>query len=265
MSLRARQGRSSGGRLARLIRRKPTESELDQVHPNPDEWLAAVLAGSTTGGEETPPAPDGNGGAEVATRGRRRWGRILVIGLLSAAALGAVSWVSATALLDRAQAHRDLDATRARLSRTTQRIAALTAEVEALRSQISNQQGRASGLREQLAEARAELKRLRAAAAVPNGKGVVVETKGYADLIQIHDVHLTHAYGFSDLVGIAVNMSGRNLSYVQLGCSFLDAKGRVLANVIDNRESWPAGSSWGFDCGAEVKATGGIVRVDAAD
>jgi cell division protein FtsB len=265
VSLRSKQGRSSAGRLARLIGRKRTESELGQVHPNPDEWLATVLAGSTTGLEEAPPAPNGNGGPEEGRRGRRRWLRILVIGLLSAAALGAMGWLSATVLLDRAQAHRDLDATRDRLSRTTQRIAVLTAEVEALRSQISNQQGRASGLREELAEARAELKRLRAAAAVPNGKGVVVETEGYEDLIQVHDVHLTHAYGFSDLVGIAVNTSGRNLSYVQLGCSFLDARGRVLANVIDNRESWPAGSSWGFDCGAEVNATGGIVRVDAAD
>jgi hypothetical protein len=97
---------------------------------------------------------------------------------------------------------------------------------------------------------------------VPDGKGITVDLTGYEGMLRIHDVHVTRAHGFSDLVGIAVNTSGHDLAYVQLGCSLLDRDGAVLANVIDNREAWPAGATWGFDCSAEVAATGGIVRVD---
>jgi hypothetical protein len=97
---------------------------------------------------------------------------------------------------------------------------------------------------------------------VPNGKAVTVETTGFATMIKIHDVQLTHAYGYSDLIGIATNESGRTISYVQLGCTFLDADGRILANEIVNRQSWAPGQTWGFDCSGQVDAVGGILRVD---
>ncbi len=97
---------------------------------------------------------------------------------------------------------------------------------------------------------------------VPNGKAVEVEMTGFAGLIGIHDVQLTHAYGYTDLIGIAVNKSGRTISYVELGCSFVDADGRLLANQIVNRQNWAPGQTWGFDCSGQVDATGGILRVD---
>ncbi len=97
---------------------------------------------------------------------------------------------------------------------------------------------------------------------VPNGRRVAVEVTGFEGLIAIHDVQLTHSYGYSDLIGIAVNRSGRTISYVQLGCTFLDANGRVAANEITNKQSWAPGATWGFVCSGQTDATGGILRVD---
>jgi hypothetical protein len=97
---------------------------------------------------------------------------------------------------------------------------------------------------------------------VPNGKDVTVELTGFEDLVGIHDVQLTHSYGYSDLIGIAVNRSGEVISYAQLGCSFLDEDGRLLASGIDNKQDWQPGQSWGFVCSADVDASGGILRVD---
>ena len=97
---------------------------------------------------------------------------------------------------------------------------------------------------------------------IPNGKEVSVELTGFEDLLAIHDVQLTHSFGYSDLIGIAVNRSGEVISYAQLGCSFLDEEGRLLASGIDNKQDWQPGQSWGFVCSADVDATGGILRVD---
>jgi hypothetical protein len=97
---------------------------------------------------------------------------------------------------------------------------------------------------------------------VPDGSSVTVETTGFESMIEIHDVQITQAFGFSDLVGIAINSTGGTVSYAELGCSFLDAHGKVLANAIVNRTDWAAGASWGFDCSAQVTATGGVLRVD---
>jgi hypothetical protein len=187
---------------------------------------------------------------------------------------GAVAVVS---YRERTVAQDQLADVRERLDVLRGRVAALTTERDALRSQSDANQPRLLQLESELAKANGEIRRLRdtvqqqeaaASAAkstlVPNGKDITVELTGYEGVVQIHDVHLTRAYGFSDLIGIAVNQSGEEIAYAQLGCTLLDAKGRVLANVIDNREHWPAGASWGFDCTAEVDATGGIVRVDAA-
>ena len=98
---------------------------------------------------------------------------------------------------------------------------------------------------------------------IPDGAAVTVEITGFEGTAEIHDVQLTQAFGFSDLVGIAVNTSPGTISYAELGCTFVDAAGNVLANGIVNRTDWPAGASWGFDCSAQVVATGGILRVDA--
>ncbi len=97
---------------------------------------------------------------------------------------------------------------------------------------------------------------------VPNGEGIEVEVVGFEGMIAIHDVQLTHAYGYSDLIGIAVNKSGETVSYAQLGCSFLGAQGKLLASGMDNKQNWLPGQTWGFDCSAQVDATGGILRVD---
>lgn len=97
---------------------------------------------------------------------------------------------------------------------------------------------------------------------VPNGEGVSVEITGFDELIGVKDVQIRHAYGFTDLVGIAVNESATEISYAQLGCTFVDAEGNVLANAIANKQGWMPGQSWGFTCSAQVDATGGIVRVD---
>jgi hypothetical protein len=100
---------------------------------------------------------------------------------------------------------------------------------------------------------------------VPNGRDVTVEITGFEDLVEIYDVRLTHSYGYSDLIGIAENTSDETISYAQLGCSFLDAKGGLLATGMDNKQDWRPGQSWGFVCSADVNATGGILRVDEID
>jgi hypothetical protein len=97
---------------------------------------------------------------------------------------------------------------------------------------------------------------------IPSGAAVSVEVTGFEGVIALHDVQLTHAYGFTDLVGIAVNKSSETLSYAQLGCTFLDADGNVLANAMANKQAWAPHQSWGFTCSAEVDAAGGILRVD---
>jgi|GEM_PF-2568600 hypothetical protein len=97
---------------------------------------------------------------------------------------------------------------------------------------------------------------------VPNGRRIAVEVTGFEGLVEVYDVRLTHSYGYSDLIGIAENTSGEVISYAQLGCSFLDAKGGLLASGMDNKQDWRPGQSWGFVCSADVNATGGILRVD---
>jgi hypothetical protein len=225
--------------------------------------------------EVSPPPPE-EGASVGPKRFKRRVRRVLVGGLVVLVVAGSGA-VAAVSFRERLVAQDRLADTRAQLAGLRDRIASLTTERDALQSQSAANQPRLLSLEADLAQANAELARLRetvqqqeaaAAAAkpalVPNGKRITVELTGYEGVVQIHDVHLTKAYGFSDLIGIAVNESGKDIAYAQLGCTLLDAKGRVLANVIDNRENWPAGASWGFDCTAEVDATGGIVRVDSA-
>jgi hypothetical protein len=97
---------------------------------------------------------------------------------------------------------------------------------------------------------------------VPSGEGISVEVTGFASLIGIHDVQITHSYGYTDVVGIAVNKSDWTIAYAQLGCTFLDMDGRVLANEITNKQSWAPGATWGFVCSGQTDATAAILRVD---
>lgn len=172
-----------------------------------------------------------------------------------------------------------------RLGDSSRTIDGLDAEVHAAASQIESANAataaarqKASALRDRVTELQQQLEALRAEKIktvvktetvtqtvtrwIPNGKGIEVEITGFEGMIQIHDVSLTHAYGYSDLIGIAINKSGQTISYAQLGCTFLDGEGHVLANNIDNKQNWLPGQSWGFDCSGQVDATGGILRVD---
>ncbi len=165
---------------------------------------------------------------------------------------------------------------------------ALAEQVRALRAELAAMRSRAEGAEAERLALAARLERLRERLAelrdakvrtvvrtetvtetvteyVPNGETVSVEVTGYEGMIRIYDVQLTREYGFSDLIGIAENTSGRVIAYAQLGCSFLDRDGRLLAAAMDNKQDWRPGQTWGFTCSAEVDATGGIVRVDELD
>lgn len=156
---------------------------------------------------------------------------------------------------------------RAQIASTQQELTTVTAgsaRADALRAQVAVLQRRLEALQDKKVRTVYETKTVTKTVPrwVPDGDGVEVETTGFEDQIEIHDVQLTHAYGYSDLIGIAVNRSGRTISYAELGCTFLGADGELLANEIVNRQSWAPGQSWGFDCAGQVDATGGILRVD---
>jgi hypothetical protein len=136
---------------------------------------------------------------------------------------------------------------------------------------ISSLQGRLSTLHDRMAEIKASKVRTvlktkivtkEVPRWVPNGTGIEVDTTGFEGRIEIRDVQLTHAYGYSHLIGVAINKSGETMSYAQLGCTFVDADGRLLANEIVNKATWAPGQSWGFDCSAQVDGSGGVLRVD---
>ena len=211
--------------------------------------------------------------APTSPKRRRRLRRTIAIIAAALVVAGMAVYAGITAQ-SRASIKHELDQAQARVTALQEQVRSLSTEGDALRSQAAASEPRLAELQSQLEAATAELDTLRERAAnasqeeggtaALNGKDVTVELTGYEDVLDIHDVRLTHAYGFSDLIGIAVNKSGKTITYAQLGCTFLDGKGRVVSNVIDNREKWPAGASWGFDCSAEVDATGGIVRVDSA-
>lgn len=139
-------------------------------------------------------------------------------------------------------------------------------DAEALRAQIADLRQRLAELREAKVRTVVEEKTITETKIVtewvPNGEGVTVEITGFEGLVELRDVQLTHAYGFSDLIGVAVNTSGETISYAQLGCTFLDAEGAVVANEIDNKQNWLPDQTWGFSCSGQVRATGGILRVD---
>lgn len=163
----------------------------------------------------------------------------------------------------RATAEGKLAVANERLSTANERIEALAEGSAGLRARVAELAGEVESVRASkvrtIVRTRTVTKRV--PKWVPNGEGVTVESTGFGNDIEINDVHLTNSYGYSDLVGVATNKSGRVISYAELGCTFVDADGAVVANGIANRSSWPPGASWGFDCAAEAEATGGILRV----
>jgi len=103
----------------------------------------------------------------------------------------------------------------------------------------------------------------RVAVWVPSGPGIQVETTGFEGQISVNDVQLTTGLGYSNLVGIAQNLTDRTIPYAEIGCTFVDRDGGVIANNFANTNAWPAGATWGFTCSAPGEgATGGVVRVD---
>jgi hypothetical protein len=155
-------------------------------------------------------------------------------------------------------------------------LAAMTALYEGSRATVAEKGARIAALQGELATSQAEAAALREAKTiveektvieevtkwVPSATGVAVETTGFQGMVAIHDVQITHSYGFTDLIGIAVNKSGETITYAEIGCTFVGADGELLANGMVNKQAWAPGQSWGFTCSAQVDATGGIVRVN---
>lgn len=209
-----------------------------------------------------------------APKRRRRTRRILASRafawatalLLVAAAAGAAAVGIADARGDADRLAAELAILRAEASSATEAAAMAAGQSERIRERLEALQARYAKLEASKVRTVVETETVTVTETVvrwvPNGKEVSVELTGFEGLIGIHDVQLTHQYGYSDLIGIAVNRSGEVISYAQLGCSFLDEDGRLLASGIDNKQDWRPGQSWGFVCSADVDATGGILRVD---
>ncbi|HEU4355549.1 MAG TPA: FxLYD domain-containing protein [Actinomycetota bacterium] len=211
--------------------------------------------------------------APVRTPGRahrairsRTFAWILAL-LVSASAVGVAAFETVQARDESGRLEEQLAAVRAEGAESAgQLTAAETANAE-LRATIAGLQARIAKLEDARIRTVVETETVTETVTeyVPNGKDVTVEITGFDGLVEVYDVRLTHSYGYSDLIGIAENTSGETISYAQVGCSFLDAKGGLLATGMDNKQDWRPGQSWGFVCSADVNATGGILRVDEID
>ena len=210
--------------------------------------------------------PGGPPPARRPRRWRRRiaWGLAFVL-LASGAGLGALRVLGARNDADRLAVQ--VSALHAELAGTLDALRAAEADRAALAARIEDLRARIAELRRAKVKVvtRTVTETVTETVYVPNGEGVSVEITGFEGLVRIYDVQLTHSYGYSDLIGIAENTSGRVITYAQLGCSFLDRHGRLLAAGMDNKEDWRPGQTWGFVCSAEVDATGAILRVDELD
>jgi hypothetical protein len=205
--------------------------------------------------------------SEARTRGRasgagRRLGR-------GAPGVGP-GWVAAFAIAESRPTpagSSELAAVRAEGAEASGRLTAAETANQELRTTIAGLEARIAKLQDAKVRTVTETETVTETVTeyVPNGRRVTVEVTGFDGLVEIYDVRLTHAYGYSDLIGIAENTSGETISYAQLGCSFLDAEGGLLATGMDNKQGWRPGQSWGFVCSADVNATGGILRVDEID
>jgi hypothetical protein len=223
-----------------------------------DQWFRLAAASATS--HERPLVRPGALRALLGSRTLAWALTLLVTGAAVAGGLAVVGGRDDTIAGLRAQ----LGAATAELKSTAGSRSAGGVDVDALKARMG-------ALREQIASLRASKTRTvvkertvtkTVTKWIPNGDGVRVEVTGFEGMIEVRDVQITHSYGYTDLIGIAVNTSGQTLSYAQLGCSFLDADGKVLANEIDNKQGWLPDQTWGFDCSGQVSATGGILRVD---
>jgi len=165
-----------------------------------------------------------------------------------------------------------------RLASSRTSLLSANAQIVSARSEASQLQSEVSGQQMQITTLQSDLDKLRASKVktvvhvktvtktetrwIPDGQMVTVETTGFEGMVEIHDVQLTNSFGYTDLVGIAINRSGQTFSYAELGCTFLDGDGKVTGNAIDNKTNWAPDASWGFDCSGQASATGGIIRVD---
>lgn len=165
---------------------------------------------------------------------------------------------------DVADLERQLDTARVQVGSLNEQLLAAREDAALAQQRAAKLADRVAALREAKVRTVVKTEKVTKTVAkwVPNGKKVSVEITGFEGQIAIHDVQLTHAYGYTDLIGIAINESDQTIAYTQLGCTFLDADGRVVANQITNRENWAPGATWGFVCSAQTDATGGILRVD---
>jgi hypothetical protein len=204
-------------------------------------------------------------GARAAPRRRRVTTVAVAVALLSAIGTSLVLRQRFITAADRAQRYED------QLASAAARVDRLAAESAEQLLLVSSLETRLTEMHDRVAEIRAskvrtvvktEVVTKKVPRWVPNGKRIEVDTTGFEDRIAIHDVQLTRAYGYSHLIGIAINRSAETLSYAQLGCTFVDADGRLLANEMVNKATWAPGQRWGFDCSAQVDATGGMLRVD---
>lgn len=187
--------------------------------------------------------------------------------LVAASAAGIAAFAVADARDDAGRLEREVAALRSEGAQTGGELIAAETANEELRATIARLEARIAKLEDARLKTVVETETVTETVTeyVPNGRRVTVETTGFEDLVEIYDVRLTHSYGYSDLIGIAENTSGKTISYAQLGCSFLDPKGGLLATGMDNKQDWRPGQSWGFVCSADVNATGGILRVDEID
>lgn len=177
----------------------------------------------------------------------------------------------------------DLTAT---LAQTRKNLTAATSDKASVQADLDSANGRVQSLENQLSAIQAdlsatqtELEQVKASKIktvtvtktvtktvpkwVPNGNGIEVDLSGFEGEIEIHDVQITHSYGYTSVIGIAVNKTGTKVSYVELGCSLLSSSGKLLANTYTNQTDWPANASWGFDCTEQADASGAVLRVNS--
>lgn len=170
----------------------------------------------------------------------------------------------------------DLTAT---LAQARKSLTTAKSDAASMQADLDAANGRMQTLESQLSASQAELDQVKASKIktvvktktvtktvpkwVPNGKGIEIDLSGYEGEIEIHDVQITHSYGYTSVIGIAINRTGSKVSYVELGCSLVSSSGKLLANGITNQTDWPSGASWGFDCTEQADASGAILRVDS--
>jgi hypothetical protein len=251
-------GRRRSRRRRRALRAIPLDSGGPAAPPSAQSFVAVESA--AYGGDR-----DGGSISADTKRGRRPKTVAVAVVLVLAIGTSLAYGQRTISTADRAERYKEqLDAA---TTRVNQLVGGSTQQL----TLISSLQSRLSEMHDRMAEIKASKVRTVVKTKImtkevprwiPNGTGIEVDTTGFEGRIEIRDVQLMHAYGYSHLIGIAINRSGETMSYAQLGCTFVDADGRLLANEMVNKATWAPGQSWGFDCSAQVDGSGGVLRVD---